>query len=581
MTLTNKGSRLKHWFFIALIFVSTLVGLIPTEAWATPSGAGMDYFTGKSNGYYAGIFLRDCLAQTKQTKAVTNTDGGLADGRPPLSDYDKTSTNPGVDIGRYYAPNNGWLKDSQGCASVTDVNIALGNFGYSKASDFFQAMGYTASGTISIRTGTLPPVDYSLYVASSTQTVQDKINSRIGITYHQWDEDKFFVYDTVFGASGCELNSPVTGSGTKATYVEVVEDPAGSGKFTTKSVDVEFPISTSTTPAPAGSTKSITKEAEKVITAYDYGGHYGSDGKTNDITCADLLTLRNKYAAAMAAFNNKNPDKAIVSDVSAAVTQNPGSDQAACVGGALGWLLCPIVTIMDNLNKSMANYIESMLRVDVMLPSSDSRTALQSIWSMLVGIANLLLVVAFLVVIFSQATSIGLSAYGIKKMLPRIIAAAILINLSFFVCGVLVDIFNIVGGSVKQIISIGIASIPDSKDTLNLGAEISSWIIGLSGMLVVLTAAALLGLIAFVLPVIATGTLATLGFFVAIAFRQVLIVLLIVISPIAIAAMILPNTEPLFKKWMSGFIKLLALYPIVIGIMYGCTLVAKIILAGT
>lgn len=581
MTLTNKSSRLKHWFLVALLFGSTLISLIPTEAWATPSGAGMTTFTSKNNGFYAGIYLRDCLNQTKQTKAVTSTDGSLAASRPPLSDYDKTSDNPGVDIGRYYAPNDGWLKDSQGCASVTDVNIALGNFGYSKASDFFLAMGYTANGTISIRTGTLSPVDYSLYVASSAQAVQNKINSRIASTYEQLDEDKFFVYDTVFGASGCKLNSTVSGSGTKATFAEVVEDPAGSGKFTTNSIDVEFPITTSTTPAPAGPQTSTTKEAEKIITAYDYGGKAGS---TNDISCADLLTLRNKYASAMAKFDNNYPDKAIVSNVSAAATQNSGSDQATCVGGALGWLLCPIVTIMDNLNKSMANTIESMLRVDMMLPGSDSRTALQSIWAMLVGIANLLLVVAFLIVIFSQATSIGLSAYGIKKMLPRIIAAAILINLSFFVCGVLVDIFNIAGGAVKQIISVGIVSIPDASgavSTSNLGVEIGSWIIGLSAAAVALTALALLNLIAFVLPVIATGTLATLGFFVAIALRQVLIVLLIVVSPIAIAAMILPNTESMFKKWMSGFIKLLALYPIVIAIMYGCTLVAKIILSGT
>lgn len=259
-----------------------------------------------------------------------------------------------------------------------------------------------------------------------------------------------------------------------------------------------------------------------------------------------------------------------------------GTTNVSCSGGALGFLLCPLVLVMDNLNQQMAKNIEGMLKID-MMTNTTSKSALQAIWQLLVGIANLLLVVAFLIVIFSQATSMGLSAYGIKKMLPRIIAAAILINVSFFLCGVLVDIFNIVGGTVKGIIDTGMRAIPDSSsiNSGNVVADFAAWITVLSSAMVVLTFAAALGLIAFVLPVIATGAIATLAFFIGIALRQVLIVLLIVVAPIAIAAMILPNTEPLFKKWWSSFLKLLAMYPVIMAIMYGCALVAKIILAGT
>lgn len=258
------------------------------------------------------------------------------------------------------------------------------------------------------------------------------------------------------------------------------------------------------------------------------------------------------------------------------------STTATCSGGALGWLLCPIVTIMDNLNQMMAKNIEGILKVD-MMTNADSKKALQSIWAMLVGIANLLLVVAFLVVIFSQATSIGLSAYGIKKMLPRIIAAAILINLSFFICGMLIDVFNVIGGTVRTIIISGMKLVPDPSGAVsvnNLGVEIGSWILGLSATLVTLTASVVLGFTAFVVPVIIGGAMATLAFFIGIMLRLVLIVLLIVVAPVAIAAMILPNTESLFKKWWSSLIKLLALYPVIIAIMYGCALVAKIIMAG-
>ena len=68
------------------------------------------------------------------------------------------------------------------------------------------------------------------------------------------------------------------------------------------------------------------------------------------------------------------------------------------------------------------------------------------------NIANIIFIIAFIFVIYSQLTSMGISNYGIKRMLPKIIVAAILINLSYYICAVLVDTSNIIGAQLQNLL---------------------------------------------------------------------------------------------------------------------------------
>ena len=60
-----------------------------------------------------------------------------------------------------------------------------------------------------------------------------------------------------------------------------------------------------------------------------------------------------------------------------------------------------------------------------------------------------LFIILLLVVIFSQITGVGIDNYGIKKILPKLIIAAILINLSYWICVAFVDLSNILGNSFQ------------------------------------------------------------------------------------------------------------------------------------
>ena len=63
---------------------------------------------------------------------------------------------------------------------------------------------------------------------------------------------------------------------------------------------------------------------------------------------------------------------------------------------------------------------------------------------------NAVFAVIFLWVIFSQISNVGVSNYGIKKILPRLIIGALLVNLSFYLCQIAVDLSNILGFSLKE-----------------------------------------------------------------------------------------------------------------------------------
>src|SRR5437868_6794791 len=64
-----------------------------------------------------------------------------------------------------------------------------------------------------------------------------------------------------------------------------------------------------------------------------------------------------------------------------------------------------------------------------------------------------LLLLIGLVMVVSQMIGIGpFDAYTVKKVLPRMLAAAVLITLSWFLCKFVIDIFNIIGQSVRGLL---------------------------------------------------------------------------------------------------------------------------------
>ena len=243
----------------------------------------------------------------------------------------------------------------------------------------------------------------------------------------------------------------------------------------------------------------------------------------------------------------------------------------SCGVDGIGWLVCPLMSFAGSLGDASYSAISYFLSIDKGIFKDQENGGLEQAWKFFRDIANAVFAVIFLWVIFSQISNVGVSNYGIKKILPRLIIGALLVNLSFYLCRLAVDISNILGFSLKGVLE-GAASGVSTQS-----AEVGTFNTLIIGGLA-LAGVGLFIFLAVSIPTITALLLALLVVLVILIVRQAAVILLIAISPLAFAAWLLPNTENLFKKWVSMFRGLLIVFP-VISLLYGAGKLAGAVLA--
>ena len=199
-------------------------------------------------------------------------------------------------------------------------------------------------------------------------------------------------------------------------------------------------------------------------------------------------------------------------------------------------------------------------------------------WKVIRDLANVVFVIVFLVIVFSQLTGTGVTNYGVKKILPRIVIAAILVNISFILMQVLVDVFNIVGSSLYDVIYKATPAVSVGwGDILGSFLTSSSLAIGV-GAAAIIIADGPMALLFMLLPSAIIGFLSLLAAVFTLVFRQAVIPILAMIAPLAFVAYLLPNTEQWFKKWFDLLIKMLMMYPLAALIFSGARFAGAIIM---
>ena len=251
-----------------------------------------------------------------------------------------------------------------------------------------------------------------------------------------------------------------------------------------------------------------------------------------------------------------------------------GEPKNSCgIDGGLGWLICPVMTFVANINDAAYGAISGFLDIKPAILSSGDNSGAKQGWDFFRNIANAIFAVIFLWIIFSQISNVGVSNYGIKKILPRLIIGALLVNLSYYLCQIFVDLSNILGHTLKDALESGAGEIGTTSEAAGWGSAIAATIVGVGGV-------AAFAALAIGIPTLAAGFLAIMTVFIILVVRQAGIILLISMSPIAFAAWLLPNTEDLFKKWMKIFRGLLLVFPI-ISLLYGAGKLAGAVLASS
>ena len=182
--------------------------------------------------------------------------------------------------------------------------------------------------------------------------------------------------------------------------------------------------------------------------------------------------------------------------------------------------------------------------------------AVEVAWTFVRDISNLLLILAFLII--GLGTVLQLDAYGYgKKVLPRLILVAILINFSLVLTGFVIDFTNILSKFFLDIIRPAEAGSGIRNVALELAKGLSTQkIFESNGEAAALTAilAMLIGLLGGLIALLITAIVffATAFFM---AFRVVALWQIMILSPGAFLLGAIPATHQYFKKWADYLFK--------------------------
>ena len=285
----------------------------------------------------------------------------------------------------------------------------------------------------------------------------------------------------------------------------------------------------------------------------------------------------NKPATRM---SQENLDK--VKDIYERIKEK-GSLEGACEasGVALPFILCPI---FNGTTESIAGLVgpegllNNFLTVRVNQGNAD-QNPLQDIVQQIIGLANAIYVLIFILLIFSASLPLGLDNYSIKKMLPKFVGAVIMTQFAYPITIGVVEFFNLLGNVVPNVIFSFIPLVdktaPDpgvaGSAAVGVGLGVALGFAGaqtiLAGIFIIIILLAIVALIAVIIS------------FVFLTIRLIIIYILILLAPLAFASWVLPGTEKFFTNWWKNFIRLNAMFPMITGLLAVSILLSKIFLA--
>ena len=318
-------------------------------------------------------------------------------------------------------------------------------------------------------------------------------------------------------------------------------------------------------------------------------GFGGTPPANANYRCPDPTTGKQAEAAIINGKLETDPAKVaagLQAATAATVAANNASSNQSPVercedqGGVFGWIFCHAAAVADDFASVFERYLANLLRVG----DIGSNEQLKASWQIIVRMTTIVIIVIALIIAVSQIFGFEfLSAYSVKKALPRLVIGVIAIQISWYLAVALVAIVNALGDGIQSLMLIPFGE---------LGKEVAqghalSYILGImmpeqtaefeaGGILVVAApvvgmalagAAAASGGIGFMIMGALMMFVTVAVAFITLVLRLIFIWGLVVIMPLAIAMWILPGTEKWWQKWWTTYWKLLFMYPMIIGLL--------------
>ena len=247
-------------------------------------------------------------------------------------------------------------------------------------------------------------------------------------------------------------------------------------------------------------------------------------------------------------------------------TKESNKDKNSCAIEWVGWIVCPIIRASTGVVVTLYNFMQTNflnIKSDQLFSNSGKGQEAFKHWVTFRDIANIFFVIIIAIIIFSQVTGVGISNYGIKKMLPKIIIYAILVNISWYIVVIAIDISNIVGSTLFKWLSDN-GRWDFSSDAQTGQSPVEGILTGHAKIGALIAAGVTAALVAgsTILLFLVSAAFAVVMTVFILMVREAAVIILVVTSPLAFVAGLLPNTEGIFKKWTKLMKNMLMIYPI-------------------
>jgi hypothetical protein len=261
-----------------------------------------------------------------------------------------------------------------------------------------------------------------------------------------------------------------------------------------------------------------------------------------------VAVLAEKPSTVLAATNGNGAGGAANNGSSTAAPP----DDCPIQNWALRWLVCPVLTIIDQVVSVINGYLATLLNIPTSWfdTTQNPGKAYFAAWGDFRDLAVSLIVIAALIMVIGESAGFDLlDAYSIRKILPRLLTGAIAMTLSWVICTFIIQLFNNLDNWVPDIIlspfnglyNNGAALTPNgvlgTVETVG-GVAASGAVIG-GGVVAALALLQIPGIISLLISLFVAMIIA----FVTLTIRTMIILLWLITSPLWMACNILPTTR--------------------------------------
>ncbi|MCG2717289.1 MAG: hypothetical protein L6408_00435, partial [Nanoarchaeota archaeon] len=214
----------------------------------------------------------------------------------------------------------------------------------------------------------------------------------------------------------------------------------------------------------------------------------------------------------------------------------------------LSGLLIPIISGLGKLLATLINLLITVAQYNTFINSA----AVSRGWIIIRDICNMFFIIVLLVMAFS--TVLNIEKYSIKRLLGSFLIAAILVNFSKLICGVLIDASQILmltfvkafsaaaEGNFITMLGLDKILMLNASDTISDNEVIGSLILG---FIMTVVALVVIGIMTMIL-----------------VFRIVILWFLVLLSPLAFVTSILPELQKYSSQWWQKFTSQIIVGPV-------------------